>query len=152
MTAQTLHNHILNFTRQFPNTEFLFDSISPLAMRADPQNFTNSTINELNELLVHLSLRANNFKLFENISFGLPHLARDGVHFNQTGKVVLSCCWVNCILARLGVKRGSLPLSRRFRAIVSDFNQHHSNPGWTLTYNLIWYLLTVLWLTEIYLN
>ena len=60
-------------------------------------------------------------KLFDNLCFGLPHLARDGIHLNLTGKNVLSHCWVNVILIKLGLKRGNLPLRHNFLRIADDF-------------------------------
>ncbi len=127
--AVKLHNHVRHFTSQFHNTEFLFDSISPLAMTADRFNVTNRCIDELNELFLNLSLHSDNFKLFDNILFGLPHLARDGLHFNMSGKTVLSNCWVHCVLIRLGIKRGSLPLRHKFRRIANDFRPSTINTG-----------------------
>ncbi len=118
----TLHDHLRHFSRQFCNTQIIFDAISPLAMIADQFNHTNNRIERLNELLLNLSLRSKNFKLFDNLSFGLPHLARDGLHFNDSGKAVLSQCWVNCILISLGFRRGGLPLCHKFVRIATDFS------------------------------
>ena len=42
--ASTLLNHLRDFTRLFPRTRFLFDSVSPLAMRADRFNSLNREI------------------------------------------------------------------------------------------------------------
>ena len=120
--ALTLHNHLRHFTSQFTSTQFLFDSVSPVNLNADRFNNLNGCINQLNELLFKMSLRTNNFKLFDNLSFGLSHLSRDGLHFNQAGKTVLSNCWVNCVLIRLGVKRGSLPIRRHFELLFHNFN------------------------------
>jgi alkylated DNA repair dioxygenase AlkB len=118
----TLHNHLRHVARRFPRTQFLFDSISPLTMTADPYNKVNRDINATNELVLKLSLRTANFKLFDNLKFGLPHLSRDGTHFNGLGKSLLSECWVWCILKALGRKDGPLPLRVMFSNIASDFD------------------------------
>ena len=120
--ALTLHNHIKHFTSQFKKTQFIFDSVSPVNLNADRFNNLNGCINQLNELLFKLSLRTENFKLFDNLSFGLSHLSRDGLHFNPAGKTALSKCWVNSVLIRLGVKRGSLPIRRHFISLFHNFN------------------------------
>ncbi|MCP4262052.1 MAG: alpha-ketoglutarate-dependent dioxygenase AlkB [Planctomycetes bacterium] len=116
----TLHNHLKHFTEQY-NTQFIFDAVSPLTMHADRFNKLNNDIDTLNELLLQLSLRSRNFKLFENTSFGLAHLARDGIHFNDSGKSVLSSCWVHAILVSLGFRTAGLPLRKSFIKIVHDF-------------------------------
>ena len=103
---------------------FIFDAISPLTMNADRFNRLNNNIDKLNKLLVQLSLRSDNFKLFDNVNFGLPHLARDGIHFNESGKAVLSNCWVHAILISLGFRKGVFPLRHSFVRIVRDY---HSN-------------------------
>ena len=119
---RTIHDHMLNFsrraTRQYPNTTFLFDAVTPLAMHADRFNRTNDRIDEMNRLILHLSLNSQNIKLFDTLRFGLPHLARDGVHLNDGGKAVISECWVNVILITLGLRRANLPLRHSFLSIV----------------------------------
>ena len=119
--AITLHDHVKDFVAHFKNTQFLFDSICPVSMNADRFNHVNECINKSNEYLLKFSLRVDNFKLFDNLCFGLPHLARDGIHLNLTGKLVLSNCWVNVTLIKLGLNRGYLPLRYNFRKIVDDF-------------------------------
>ena len=119
--ARTLHDHVKNFVARFKNTQFLFDSICPVSMNADRFNHVNDCINKTNEFLVKLSIRTEHLKLFDNLCFGLPHLARDGIHLNLTGKHVLSHCWVNVILIKLGLKRGNLPLRHNFLRIADDF-------------------------------
>ena len=79
--------------------------------------------------MLQLSLRTVNFKLFENISFGIAHLSRDGLHLNASGKDVLSGCWVYSILVGLNFKGGPLPLSYRFRKIVDDFRARNRKLG-----------------------
>ena len=120
----TLHNHVKAFVSQFSNVQFLFDSISPLSMNADRFNYTNDRIDRLNILLLELSLKTQNFKLFDNTKFGLSHLARDGIHMNFNGKSVLSDCWVHAILLILGLRRGPLPLRRSFEDRVEQFRFH----------------------------
>ena len=117
----TLHNHLVDVTSQY-KTEFLFDSISPLNMSADRFNTLNDSIDSLNELMLQYSLRSKNFKLFDNTNFGLSHLARDGLHLNNSGKDVLSACWVNCVLKQLGFRKGNLPLRYSFLKIVSTYH------------------------------
>ena len=82
----------------------------------------NDAIDTFNELMLNFSLRRDNFKLFDNLSFGLPHLSRDGLHLNQTGKSVLTNCWVQSVLVRLGLRRGSLPLRFKFLNMARDFS------------------------------
>lgn len=117
----TLHNHLAAFTGRF-KSHFIFDSVSPVAMRADRFNGLNTDISKLNELMLEFSLRSRNFKLFDNLNFGLSHLARDGLHLNDSGKSSLSQCWVMCILIYLGIRKGSLPLRHGFRRIVDKYN------------------------------
>ena len=116
-----LHDNLRQYTSQFPNTQFIFDSVSPVALNADPYNKLNDSIDRLNKLLVQLSFRSSNFKLFDNIYFGLSHLARDGLHFNDSGKTVLSMCWVHVILITLGFRTGSLPLRRPYKDLYHDY-------------------------------
>ena len=111
-------------------TQFIFDSVSPLSISADRFNTDNICIDRLNELLLKLSLRSGNFKLVDNLSFGLPHLAKDGLHFNINGKNVLSRHWVNCTLIRLGLRRGSLPIRTQFRTIFHEFQSRNWRVGW----------------------
>jgi hypothetical protein len=58
----------------------------------------DARIDHVNELILKLSIRTANVKLFDNVSFGLSHLARDGLHLNETGKHLFSDCWVHSIL------------------------------------------------------
>ena len=119
--ARTLHDHVKSFVAQFKNTQFLFDSISPLSINADRFNRINDCIDNTNEYLLKLSLRTENFKLFDNLCFGLAHLARDGIHLNITGKTVLSHCWINVVLIQLGLRKGILPLRHKFMSLVHNF-------------------------------
>ena len=116
-----LHNHVKQFTSQFPNIQFVFDSVSPLTLNADRFNKLNDSIDYLNKLLVQLSFRSPNFKLFDNIYFGLSHLAKDGLHFNDSGKNVLSMCWVHVILITLGFRSGALPLRLPFQSLYQEY-------------------------------
>ena len=116
----TLHDHIKHFVSQH-KTQFIFDSITPLSMNADRFNNMNRRIDHLNELLLQLSLRSPNFKLFDNLKFGLPHLARDGIHLNMAGKSSMTDCWVHCVLLTVGLRRGTLPLRRRYANLVDAF-------------------------------
>ena len=118
----TLHDFIERSVDQYKNTKFIFDSISPLSMNADRFNHMNQSIDKLNMALFELSLRTFNFKLFDNVKFGMPHLARDGLHLNLAGQSVLSECWVHCILLALGLKRGYLPLRRQYRNLCCEFS------------------------------
>ena len=115
-----IHNFLKSFTEQF-QTQFLFDSICPMAMRADRFNLINQQSDRLNELLVHLSVHSKNFKLFENLNFGLSHLASDGLHLNLAGKSTLSGCWVDVILTHFGFRNKPLPIRIPFRQIVSSY-------------------------------
>ena len=108
--ARLLHDHVRDFVAQFPRTEFLFDSVSAIALRADPHRLRNDRIDDFNELMFHLSLHTAHFKLFDNPNFGTAHLAADGLHMNQSGQQSMSDCWINCILLRLGFRRGPLPI------------------------------------------
>ena len=118
----TLLNHLREFTSQYPRTSFLFDSVSPLAMRADRFNFLNREIDDLNKKLFHFSLQSSNFKLFENTLFSLAHLSTDGIHMTKKGQLVLSQSWVGAVLICLGMWRGSLPIRRSYRNIYERYN------------------------------
>ncbi len=73
--------------------------------------------------MLQYSLRSGNFKLFDNVRFGLAHLAKDGIHFNDNGKAVLSACWVYCVLVRLGkIRDRTLPLRPNFVRMVENYN------------------------------
>ena len=119
--AADIHDKLKSFTRQF-KAQFLFEAVAPMSMNADRFNTINAERDKLNRYLFQLSLRQENFKLFDNLSFGLAHLARDGLHLNNPGKAIVSSNWVECILIRLGFYRGSLPIRREFRRIAYDFN------------------------------
>ena len=82
----TLHSFIRDSVAQYPTTQFLFDAISPLSINADRYNQMNARIDHVNELILKLSIRTSNIKLFDNVSINLSHLARDGLHLNETGK------------------------------------------------------------------
>ena len=120
----TLHNHVKHFINKYShlNVQFIFDSISPLSINADRFNNMNRAIDQTNELLLQLSLRSKNFKLFDNVLFGLPHLARDGIHFNKLGKSVLTRSWIHCILVTLGSRKGPLPLRVLYANVVNRFS------------------------------
>ena len=119
--AADIHDKLKSFTRQF-KAQFLFEAVSPMSMNADRFNTINAERDKLNRYLFQLSLRQENFKLFDNLSFGLAHLARDGLHLNNPGKAIVSSNWVECILIRLGFYRGSLPIRREFRRIAYEYN------------------------------
>lgn len=117
----TLHSFIRDSVAQYPTTQFLFDAISPLSINADRYNQMNARIDHVNELILKLSIRTANIKLFDNVSFGLSHLARDGLHLNETGKRLFSDCWVHCILIGLGLRKCSYPLRQKYHNIVNNF-------------------------------
>jgi alkylated DNA repair dioxygenase AlkB len=125
VSPRLLHDHMQYFVQQaerlYPNTRFLFDAITPLSVSADRFHVMNNIINELNQLLVGLSVRSKNFKLFDNLNFGVPHLARDGIHLNDAGKRVVSVNWVHCILLALQLRVGFLPLRRNFSSIIDGY-------------------------------
>ena len=60
-------------------------------MNADRFNNMNKTIDQLNMALFELSICTANFKLFDNLKFGISHLARDGIHFNSLIFLVNPC-------------------------------------------------------------
>ena len=124
--ASTLLNHLRDFTRLFPRTRFLFDSVSPLAMRADRFNSLNREIDDLNESLFRFSLQSSNFKLFENTRFSLAHLSSDGIHLTKKGQLVLSESWVGAVLINLGLWSGSLPIRRAYRNIYERYRLKYS--------------------------
>ena len=121
VSARHLHDHVRDFIAQFPGTEFLFDSLSPVALRADPRRFRNDTIDDFNELMFLLSLHTKNFKLFDNLKFGMSHLARDGLHMNRYGKESMSESWIHSVLIRLGFRRGPLPIRQRYQDLHRNF-------------------------------
>ena len=119
--AIQIHDKLREFTRQF-KTQFLFEAICPMSMNADRFNYVNDERDRLNYLLFQLSLRQANFRLFDNPSFGMAHIARDGLHLNRAGKSVVSSNWVECILISLGLYRGGLPIRHQFRRMADEFN------------------------------
>ena len=120
--AATLLNHLRDFTSLYPRTSFLFDSVSPLAMRADRFNSLNREIDDLNDSLFHFSLQSSNFKLFENTRFSLAHLSTDGIHLTKKGQQVLSESWVGAVLINLGLWSGSLPIRRSYKNIFDRYS------------------------------
>lgn len=125
----TLHDHMRYLASRFPRTQFMFDSISPISMSANRFTKINQFINETNDLLFNLSMVSANFKLFDNLSFGMPHLSSDGIHLNKQGKEVLSTCWVSCILIRLNIRGGTLPLRAMFRSVAYGERPRPRNGG-----------------------
>jgi hypothetical protein len=113
-TPLSLHDYVKDLTSQYPKTQFIFDAVSPVSLKSDPYHSLNDSINRLNLLLFQLSLRSRNFKLFDNLSFGLAHLARDGLHLNEQGKDAVSSCWVHAILVTLNFRAGPLPLRQPY--------------------------------------
>ena len=113
-SAQNLVEHLRYISHRFPRTQFLFDSITPLLLKADRFNVINDIIDSTNLGLLYLSLNTPNFKLFDNMNFGPAHLSHDGIHMNDMGKRCMSVCWVNSILIQLGLKPGPLTLRRGY--------------------------------------
>ena len=99
---------MLKLKKTFHYTISLIFCVSLVPTEKIPRNYIT------NELLFNLSLPTHNFKLFDNNSFGVSHLSGDGIHLNNAGKVMLSRCWVDCVLIRLGFLRESLPLRPGF--------------------------------------
>lgn len=120
-----LHDHISNFTREmhvkYPRVRFLFDAIAPLPMTADRYNIMNPAINQLNRMMFELSLRAPNIKLFDNVGFGMSHLAKDGIHLNDFGKRAATKNWVHVILIATFLRAGHLPLRPDFQDAVTRY-------------------------------
>ena len=116
--VHVLTSHMEQFAKKaaiyHPNTSILFESISPIALRADPTGFINRQINTFNNKMFELSLTQDNFKLFDSLNLGLAHLSRDGIHYTDQGKVVASKTWVHAVLTRLGYRKGSLPIRPDF--------------------------------------
>ena len=119
-SPKVIHDHLKSITSKF-KAQFLFEAIAPISMNNDRFNLINDDRDRLNTLLLQLSLRQENFKLFDNLSFGLAHLARDGIHLTSAGKFAVSANWVECILRRLGFHRGPLPLRYNFMSIAEKF-------------------------------
>ena len=122
-SPRQIHDSLQSFTSRF-SAQFLFDSVCPMSIYADPTNAINNRVNSLNELLILLSIHSNNFKLFDNVNFGLAHLARDGLHLTYGGQDVFSRCWVEVILIHLGFKNKPLPLRLDFVAIVCGYRNN----------------------------
>ena len=120
-----LHDHISNFTREmhvkYPRVRFLFDAIAPLPMTADRYNIMNPAINQLNRMMFELSLRAPNIKLFDNVGFGMSHLAKDGIHLNDFGKRAATKNWVHVILIATFLRAGHLPLRPDFQDAATRY-------------------------------
>lgn len=114
-----LHALLRDFTGRFPRVKFLFDSISPVALRADPNQGLNRAIGATNWMVINLSMRVKNFRLFDCTSFGMSHLARDGIHLTNQGQDILSEGWVRAVLISLRFIKTDLPLRKDFRDLVS---------------------------------
>ena len=128
VNPRTLHDHVRRVTSMYPKTQFLFDAVSPLALRADRFSVLNDSVDKLNELMMHLSVRQGNFKLFENTTFSAAaYLAHDGLHLNRRGQDAMSKSWVNAVLVRLGMRRGTLPIRPKFQAIHREYEQSRAN-------------------------
>jgi hypothetical protein len=125
-----LHDHLRDFTRRmhrkYPKVRFLFDAVAPLTMETDRYNIMNPAINQLNRLMFDLSLRAPNIKLFDNMGFGMSHLAKDGIHLNDFGKRAATKNWVHVILIASFLRAGHLPLRPDFQDAVL---RYHSEVG-----------------------
>ena len=110
------------YTSQFPNNQFIFDSVSPAALNADPYNKLNDSVDRLNKLLVQLSFWSSKFKLFKNI-YNLGFLIKHGTYCTlMTLK--------NCFIRVLGTRNschirffftGSLPLRRPYNDLYHDY-------------------------------
>ena len=50
VSARRIHDHVRDFIPPYPCTEFLFDSLSPIASRADPHRLRNDTMDDLMSL------------------------------------------------------------------------------------------------------
>ncbi|KAL5263711.1 hypothetical protein ACHWQZ_G008922 [Mnemiopsis leidyi] len=129
VSPRKLHDHVRNFEVQFPNTQFLFEAVSPVTMAADPFHTLNSAIDQFNELMFKCSLHHENFKLFDNLGFSLAHLSRDGLHFKPNGQRVISDCWKHVILIKFGFRHAPLPIRKNFLTLYEydsfrarDFN------------------------------
>ena len=118
-TPEILSSHMIGFVNKartlHPNTTILYESIAPLALRADPSGYYNRLINDYNRRMFELSLRSDNFKLFDTLQLGLAHLSRDGIHLMDSGKAVVTKSWVNAVLVKLGYRKGPLPVRRDYR-------------------------------------
>ena len=119
-----LENLIKEAQTRFPNTTFLFGSVSPVGRNIDRNNIFNKEINEFNKLCFNMSLRYTNFYLFDNIRYKPQHLARDGIHLTEWGKKSLSSAWVHSVLTFLGFRRGPLPIREEYQEL---FRQHNSS-------------------------
>lgn len=111
---KALQRLMSDLSREFPKVQFLFDSISPVALHADPHRSLNDDIDSSNDEMFDLSRKTPNFRLFDNTRFGLAHLRHDGIHFTEQGKRVLSSSWIRAILICLGHIRAMYPLRDRY--------------------------------------
>ena len=114
-----LHCMLRDLSVSYPSTTFLFDAILGLSAHAGNRSLnvynTNNKCEQLNMNMMHYSLRSVNFKLFDNIRFGPPHLSRDGVHMTPEGRRLMTECWVEAVKIYMGLGRArSLPLRREF--------------------------------------
>lgn len=129
-TPDILAEHMTHFVSRakklHPNTTILYESVGPLALRADPTGYYNRVINDHNRRMFQLSLKSDNFKLFDTLELGLAHLSRDGIHLTDSGKLVVSKSWVNAVLIQLGYRRGPLCIRKEFR----DRFDYERTRGW----------------------
>ena len=119
VSPMVIHDHLKSFTSQF-KAQFLFEAIAPISMNMDRSHRINYDLNRLNTLLLQLSIHQTNFKLFDNPYFKVAHLARDGFHLTKSGKSAVLYNWVQCILIRLCLREGHLPLRPDFQAMVEN--------------------------------
>ena len=118
-----LHCLLRDLSESYPNTVFLFDAIMGLSAHAGNRNLNvfniNSKCEQLNLNMMHYSLRSENFRLFDNIRFGPPHLSRDGVHMTPEGRRLMTECWIEAVKIQMGLSRArSFPLRREFADLV----------------------------------
>lgn len=120
-SPQVLDHHLRALCEKFPNVQFIFDSIAPVALRVDPNRRLNNSIDHTNNLLMRFAINSQNFKLFDCVQFGLGHLAHDGIHLTNQGQKLLSETWVRVILITLRFIKVQLPIRRNFRDLVDRF-------------------------------
>ena len=118
--ASMLHDRVRDFISKFPTTQFIFESVTTLKWDGSREHSEiNKTIDRFNKLMFQSSLDHENIEFFDNVRFNPSHLSADGLYLDYDGQAELSKCWIHCILIKLGIRPGGLPIRRYFRNMMT---------------------------------
>ena len=108
------------FAEKYPNTFFLLYTVSPCT--GDRYFEINSRIAHFNDICFSLSLKLQNFRIFDNLFFNeSQHLAHDGLHLTRYGKWSASTVWVQAACIVLGYRKTPLPLRISYKNWLDQF-------------------------------